>query len=113
MKTLRRPLTPLLLVLVMGAVLLPSAGLIAQDAPKGATPQGAAAKPAVAEPAAEIHPPAMKPREKTGVYVFLAWTWMTIGVLLYILTLKVREADRVLRTGFFETPGGGKEPRQR
>jgi hypothetical protein len=108
MKTPRRPLAPVLLALALAAAVGPGAGRAAQDV---ANPP-AAAKPAVAAPAAEVAPPAMTPREKTGVYVFLAWTWLTIGVLLYVLRLKVREADRVLRTGFFGPSGGGKERRE-
>jgi hypothetical protein len=110
MKTARRPLTRILLVLAVGVALLPAAGLAAQDAPTAPPSATAVAKQAVE--ATEVAPPTMSPKEKTGVYVFLAWTWMTIAILLYILTLKVREADRVLRTGLFGPPGGGKEPRE-
>lgn len=110
MKTPRRPLTSVLLVLVTGAVCLAPAGLAAQDAPKPPADKPAVAQAAEAAPAPELTPPPMTPKEKTGVYVFLAWTWMTIAVLLYVLALKVREADRVLRTGFYGTPGGGKKP---
>jgi hypothetical protein len=52
----------------------------------------------------------MGPKDSNRVYVFLAWTWLTIGVLLYFLRLKVREADRVYRTGLFRTTGAAKEP---
>ncbi len=117
MKSLRRPLAFVLLSLVVCLILSgPAAGQASQEAPKAqpapAKPAVAqpAGKPAAAEPAAETRPPVMSPKEKTGVYVFLAWTWLTIAVLLYVLTLKVRESDRVLRTGLYGAAGGGKEP---
>ncbi len=118
MNTPRRLPVLLIVLLALGVASWSLAGQAAQDAPKppvagAGAAQPAAAKPAVAAPAAEVTPPPMPPREKTGVYVFLAWTWLTIAVLLYILTLKVREADRVLRTGLFGTAGDGKEPPER
>jgi hypothetical protein len=34
-------------------------------------------------------------KESTGIYVFLAWMWIAIAVLIYILRLKIREVDRL------------------
>jgi len=34
-------------------------------------------------------------KERAGIVVFLAWMWLSIAVLLYVLRLKKREADRV------------------
>ncbi len=34
-------------------------------------------------------------KEKTAIYVFLAWLWLSIGILVYILRLKIKEADRL------------------
>ncbi|MGD2245310.1 MAG: hypothetical protein PVI11_02055 [Candidatus Aminicenantes bacterium] len=35
-------------------------------------------------------------KESTGVYVFVAWMWLAIFVLIYILMLKIKEVDRLL-----------------
>ncbi len=55
------------------------------DAPTAAGPE----KPAAPRPA----------KERMAVYVLLAWVWLSIGVLLGLLRLRVREADRVFRMG--------------
>jgi hypothetical protein len=34
-----------------------------------------------------------------SVYVLLAWVWFSIAVLLWLLRLRVREADRVTSMG--------------
>jgi hypothetical protein len=34
-----------------------------------------------------------------SVYVLLAWVWLSIAVLLWLLRLRVREADRVTSMG--------------
>jgi Na+/H+ antiporter NhaC len=39
-------------------------------------------------------------KEQTGIYVFLAWMWIAIVVLIYILRLKIREVDRLLKLRF-------------
>ncbi len=33
-------------------------------------------------------------KEKVGTYAFLAWLWLVIAVLLYILNEQIKEADR-------------------
>lgn len=40
-------------------------------------------------------------RESTGVYVFLAWIWLAISVLVFVLNAKIREADRLFGLKFF------------
>jgi hypothetical protein len=96
----------LLLMLSLRAVPSPvfesrtGAAPVIQEAP-AATPEGG-----------EVHPPALPPRQRVGVIVFLAWMWALVGVLLYFLRLKVREADRVFRTGFYDAHDAeGEEPR--
>lgn len=42
-------------------------------------------------------------KEKTGIYVFLAWMWLSILVLVFFLRLKVKEVDRLYRLEFFLT----------
>lgn len=105
MTTRRGILRPALLALLLLAGASAVVGA-AQNVP----PKAAASKPAVEAPAKEVHPAFLTPREKSGAYVFLGWTWLSIGVLLYFLRLKVREADRVFLTGLYGTAKGGKEP---
>lgn len=38
-------------------------------------------------------------KEKVGTYAFLAWVWLVIAVLLYILNEQIKEADRRHRLG--------------
>ncbi len=38
-------------------------------------------------------------KEKIGVYVFLAWFWLIIVVLIYVLKEQIKEADRRHRLG--------------
>ncbi|MGB8951964.1 MAG: hypothetical protein WCC06_04780 [Candidatus Aminicenantales bacterium] len=40
-------------------------------------------------------------KERTAIYVFLGWMWVSIFVLIYFLRLKIKEADRVYRLKFF------------
>ncbi len=35
-------------------------------------------------------------KESAGIFVFVAWMWLAIFVLVYILRLKVKEVDRLL-----------------
>ena len=34
-------------------------------------------------------------KEKTTVYVFIGWMWLTIFALIYILKQKIKEEDRI------------------
>jgi len=105
MKARRWILRSALLTLVLCAAVSTGASRSIQDVPK--TP---AQKPAVAAAPKEVHPAFLTPREKSGAYVFLAWTWLGIGFLLYFLRLKVREADRVHSIGLYKDQNGQKEP---
>ena len=40
-------------------------------------------------------------RERTAIYVFVAWLWAAIFVLIYILRLEIKEADRLLDLKYF------------
>ena len=40
-------------------------------------------------------------KESTAIYVFLAWLWVGIFVLIYILRLKIKEVDRLHKIKFF------------
>lgn len=35
-------------------------------------------------------------KESTGIFVFVAWMWLAIFVLIYVLRLKIKEVDRLL-----------------
>jgi hypothetical protein len=49
----------------------------------------------------KIIPSPQNIKESTGIYVFLAWMWIAIFVIIYILRLKIREVDRLYRLRFF------------
>jgi hypothetical protein len=58
----------------------------------------ASVKAETTAPAGIDSPAAARPvKEKMAVYVILGWAWLSIGVLLWILRLRIREADRVHR----------------
>lgn len=40
-------------------------------------------------------------RERIGIYAFLGWMWLVVGVTVYILRLKIKEVDRLLVMKFF------------
>jgi len=40
-------------------------------------------------------------RERTAIYVFIAWLWAAIIVLIYILRLEIKETDRLLDLRFY------------
>ena len=40
-------------------------------------------------------------KQKTGIWVFVTWIWVSIFVLIYFLRLKIIEADRLYRIRFF------------
>jgi hypothetical protein len=48
----------------------------------------------------KIIPSPQNIKESTGIYVFVAWMWIAIFVLIYILKLKIREVDRLLKLRF-------------
>ncbi len=48
----------------------------------------------------EIIPGPQNITESTGIYVFIAWMWLAIFVLIYILKLKVKEVDRLFEIQF-------------
>jgi hypothetical protein len=73
-----------------------------------------------AKPAASAVPDAKKPakkevvrtepivpafsgiKEQTAVYVFYAWLWLSIVILIYFLRLWIKEADRVYKAKYYE-----------
>ena len=40
-------------------------------------------------------------KQKTGIWVFVVWMWISVVVLIYFLRLKIKEVDRLYRLRFF------------
>jgi hypothetical protein len=40
-------------------------------------------------------------KERTAIFVFVGWLWAAIFVLIYILRLEIKEADRLLDLKFY------------
>ena len=40
-------------------------------------------------------------KESVGITVFVGWMWLSVCVLVYFLWLKIKEADRLHRLGYF------------
>jgi hypothetical protein len=93
------------------AVVLPA--LLSAASPQAA-PQAAPAKSAAkikAPPTPEIiHPAFASLKEKTAVLVFLAWLWLIVGILVWLLRMKIREADRVHGLKFYPAPKDAPRP---
>ena len=49
----------------------------------------------------KITPTPKNIKEQTAIYIFVAWMWAAILVLLYILRQKIKEEDRVHQLQFF------------
>ncbi|MGD2245962.1 MAG: hypothetical protein PVI11_05375 [Candidatus Aminicenantes bacterium] len=43
----------------------------------------------------KITPGPQNIKESAGIFVFVAWMWLAIFVLIYVLRLKVKEVDRL------------------
>ena len=109
-----------LLLLALAASPLLAAGSSGQAAAQVAPPRTAAPQPAVPQPAPEkakaetkpeakaeakaetIQPAPKNIKEKSAVYVFLVWLWLTIGSLIYVFALKIREADRIFSLHYYQ-----------
>jgi hypothetical protein len=86
----------LLFLMVIVAGLPPRAGARAQEARQTSVKPDAAA-------AGIENPAASRPvRERMAVDVIVGWVWISIAVLLWILRLRIREADRVSRMGLVQ-----------
>ncbi len=88
------------LACVFLVIFLAGAGLglgMAQQIP----PEKPVQKEQVVEVQGKIIPSPKNIKERTGIYVFLGWMWLSIIVLVYILKLKIDEVDRLLHIKFF------------
>jgi len=74
--------------------------LFSQSLSQPASPQEKAKETEVEKVPEKIVPSPQNIKEKTAIYVFLAWIWISIFVLIYFLRLKIREADRLHRLKF-------------
>lgn len=41
-------------------------------------------------------------KESTGIYVFIAWMWLAIIILIFFLRQKIKEVDRLFWLKFFQ-----------
>jgi len=82
-----------------------------QAAPQKMTaPAKVALKAKTPAPPETIHPAFADLREKTAVIVFLAWLWIIVGILVWLLRMKIREADRVHALKFYPEPKDASRP---
>jgi hypothetical protein len=89
------------LVCVLLVIFLAVAGLglgLAQQVP----PEEPVQEEVVVEEQGKIIPGPKDIKEKTAIYVFLGWMWVSIIVLVYILKLKINEVDRLLHIKYFD-----------
>lgn len=55
----------------------------------------------VEEEVETIVPAAKDIKQATAIYVFLGWIWLSIGILIFFLRQKIKEADRLYDLGYF------------
>lgn len=84
---------------VVLGIFLVCRGLAGQITPEAGIAQTQTAQ--IEKTPEKIVPSPQNIRESTGVYVFLAWTWLAISVLVFVLNAKIREADRLFELKFF------------
>ena len=51
-----------------------------------------------------ISPGPRNAKEKVALFVFLVWLWIAIGVSIYLIRLKIIEADRLYEFHFYGNP---------
>ena len=96
----------MLIVLIL-ALMVPWEGLFCSQSSESVSPasqiaqqQGEGKVQAEAQPE-KIVPGPKNIKESAAVYVFLGWLWVSIGILIYVLRLKIKEADRLHAVKFF------------
>lgn len=97
----------LMIIVLILALIVPWSGLFGRQSSESASPASQIAQQeeeqkvqAEAQPE-KIIPGPQNIKESTAIYVFLGWLWISIGVLIYILRLKIKEADRLHAIKFF------------
>jgi hypothetical protein len=98
-----------LLVLIIG-IFSVFAATIQQPAPeeKDRTVQAPAQQPPAKDKAVQVQAQPEKIvaapqniKERAAIYVFVAWLWAAIFVLIYVLRLEIKEADRLQDLKFY------------
>ncbi len=101
----RRAAWPVLAAIALGVMSILPPALAAHQVPNVAPQTALPAK-------GDVRPAPLAPRERVGLAVFLACLWLIIAFLIFFLRQRIREADRVFRTGLYRDPGGEKNPRK-
>lgn len=84
------------LLVLLAFVLLCAASVLAQEAVSEERIQEDQVKQGKT-----IIPSAKDIKERTAIYVFVGWMWLSIIVLIFILRAKIREVDRLHLIKFF------------
>ena len=102
---MRRTVSASLALILALAVVLPAILSAQSPAPANSAPK------VKAPPTPEtIHPAFADLKEKTAVLVFLAWLWLIVGILVWLLRMKIREADRVHALKFYPASKDAPQP---
>jgi len=64
-------------------------------------PQEQTKTPQLEKSPEKIVPSPQNIKQATAIYVFVAWMWLAIIILIYFLRLKIKEVDRLHRLGYF------------
>ena len=86
------------ILVLLAFVLLSAASVLAQEVVSEEKNQEAQV-----EQGKTIIPSPKDIKEKTAIYVFVGWMWLSIIVLIFILRAKIREVDRLHRIKFFSS----------
>ena len=70
--------------------------------PAPAAKKAVEAAPAPAKAGQEVVPGPRNPKERMGLYIFMAWLWVSIIFLVFVLRAKVKEADRLFEAQYFK-----------
>jgi len=84
-------------LLVIALVVVGLGQSLAQEIP----PEQPAQKAQVMEDQGKIIPSPKDIKERTAIYVFIGWMWLSITVLIFILRAKIKETDRLYHLRFF------------
>ncbi len=97
----------LLIVVFIGGIAVAGHGLfcgpqseLVSQSPQAAPPVKNQEVQAKAEPE-KIVPGPQNIKERTAIFVFLGWMWVSIAVLVYVLRLKIKETDRLYFSRYF------------
>ncbi|MFQ6108085.1 MAG: hypothetical protein ACE5L7_00840 [Candidatus Aminicenantales bacterium] len=89
----------ILILLLIAFLLHGAAWCVTKQAVPGEKPQ----EKQVEKEGKRIIPSPKNIKEKTGIFVFIGWMWISIIVLIFILKAKIREVDRLYLIRFFSS----------